>query len=298
MAEINGSTKVCGIFGYPVEHTFSPSMHNAAFKSCDLNFVYLPFTVKPKELERAVSGIRAMNITGVNITVPHKEKVIPFLDEVSEDARLIGAVNVIVNRGGRLCGYNTDGAGFVRALKEETGFLPPGSKILIMGAGGAARAVAVQLACSGAALITLANRTPARARKLADMLKNAGFCSEVLAYRYDYPDGGPELAEAVVVNNYDLVVQTTPVGMHPKERDCPSFPFQKLRPGAIICDIIYNPPRTVFLKRAGEAGAKTCNGLGMLLYQGVLAWEMWTGYRAPVEVMRKALLERLQDMVN
>jgi len=285
---ISGRTKVCGIFGCPVEHSFSPAMHNAAFDALDLDFVYVPFPVEPGCLPAAVEAVRSLGLAGVNVTIPHKQAVLPLLDEVTEEARLIGAVNTIVNNSGRLLGDNTDGRGFLRALMEHAGFTPAGKTALILGAGGAARAVAVQLALAGVRKVFLSNRSKKRAEALAGLLVEiAGPAVEVVPW----PGDGENSDMAGVLQFVDLVVQTTSVGMYPEENSTIPLPFLSFGPGQVACDLVYNPVETLFMKRAGRAGATTLNGLGMLLYQGVLSFELWTGKAAPVEVMREALNE-------
>ncbi|SHF03053.1 shikimate dehydrogenase [Desulfofundulus australicus DSM 11792] len=276
---ISARTRVCGLLGYPVEHSFSPAMHNAAFRHLGLDFVYLAFPVHPERLEEAVAGVRALHLAGVNVTVPHKEKVIPYLDELTDGARLAGAVNTIVHREGHLVGHNTDGAGFVRFLTADAGFNPAGKRVLVLGAGGAARAVAVHLALAGVEQVLVANRTPSRAAELAALIHDQ---TPARACAVPWPAD-------VLPGEVDLIVQTTPLGMHPRVDACPDFPFHRLRPEQVVVDLVYNPPRTLFMERAARSGARVYNGLGMLLYQGVLAFELWTGERAPVEVMRRAL---------
>ncbi len=283
--QIDGKTTLCGLFGYPVAHSFSPAMHNAAFQALELNWIYLPLEVKPEQLGQAVDGLRAFNMAGVNVTVPHKEAVIPYLDKLDQGAAAIGAVNVIVNYEGKLTGYNTDGAGFTRALKEETGFNPLHKKVVILGAGGAARAVAVQLTLEGAKEIVLVNRTVPRAQALAQTVERMGTPGRVLTWQE------PQLAEAM--SGADLVVQSTSIGMHPAVDYCPPVPQGVFRPGQLVCDLVYNPMETKFLSAAAKAGATTVSGLGMLLYQGVLAFELWTGLDAPVEEMKKALYRQI-----
>lgn len=299
---ISGRTMVCGLFGFPVEHSFSPAMHNAAFGHLGLDFVYVPFPVPPGELERAVSAIHALNLVGVNVTVPHKEKVSAYLDELTPGAKLTGAVNTIVNQGGRLVGYNTDGAGFIRFLADEARFEPAGKRVLILGAGGAARAVAVHLALAGVSQLVVANRTLQKATVLADLLNDqtparataVSWAANAFQPGRSQDEDGPvadsrTASEAELAAWADLIVQTTPLGMHPREDTCPDFPFGCLHSGQVVLDLVYNPPRTLFLERAARAGARVYNGLGMLLYQGALAFELWTGKKAPVEVMRRAL---------
>jgi shikimate dehydrogenase len=283
---INGRTKICGILGYPLGHSFSPEMQNAAFSAADLDYAYVPFPVEPEHVEAAVKAVKALGMVGVNVTIPHKEAVLPLLDQLSDEARLTGAVNTIVNYSGRLYGHNTDGKGFWRSL-GEAGFFPAGKNVLILGAGGAARAVAVEAALAGIKRLTLANRTEKRAGELARFItEKTGLPVEVIPW----PDqeGSALLREAL--SGADLVVQATRLGMHPNESEAIPLPYDLLKPGKVVCDLVYNPLETMFLKKAGQAGATAVSGLGMLLHQGALSFELWTGVAAPLEVMREALL--------
>lgn len=285
---INGNTKVCCLFGWPVEHSFSPAMHNAAYQRLSLNYTYVPFNVHPASLPQAVQAVRALGLAGVNVTVPHKQAVLPLLDQIDAAAQMIGAVNTIVNVDGKLVGYNTDGSGFVKSLIDGARFAPKNKTALILGAGGAARAVAVQLALSGLAGLYITNRTPARAAELAEHVsRTTGVQAEALPWGHDLP--------ADIVMEVDLVVQTTSMGMSPHIDQCPDFPLTALHAGQLVCDLIYNPDQTAFLRGAAARGAATLNGLGMLLYQGVLAFELWTGQTAPVDVMREALLKQVAE---
>ncbi len=288
---IDGTIRVCGLFGDPVAHSFSPAMHNAAFRELGLNWAYIPFRVATDNLATAVDGVRALGMAGVNITVPHKQAVLGCLDHVSEEAALIGAVNTVVNRQGRLWGYNTDGPGFIRSLAEDAGFSVSGRRVLILGAGGAARAVAVSLALAGAAGIVIANRSPGKALELTELVRNKTGCpAGVLGpYCQSGTDSAVEKEWEDAIGVSSLVVQTTILGMHPNQNTLPEFPYHLLGPGHLAVDLVYNPQRTEFLKRCSDRGAGVCSGLGMLLYQGVQAFEMWTGERAPVELMRKIL---------
>ena len=287
---ISGRTKVCGIFGHPVEHSFSPAMHNAAFTALKMDYVYVPFLVGPGGLSAATAAIKALNLAGVNVTIPHKQAVLPFLDELSEEARLIGAVNTIVNRSGWLYGDNTDGRGFLRSLKESTGFNPTGKTVLILGAGGAARAVAVQLALAGIKKLLVANRTQSRAVELAGFIsERTGVSTEVIPWPQKEFERLPDEA----LQEAHLVVQATPMGMCTSDYETVPLPFDLFRPGQVACDLVYNPIETVFLKKASAAGAAIVDGLGMLLHQGALAFEMWVGTAAPLKVMRKALVKAI-----
>lgn len=288
-AGINGLTKVCGVFGNPIEHSLSPAMHNAAFAAAGLNYIYVPFQVARVDLPDAIKAIRALDMAGVNITIPHKETVLAYLDEISLEAGFIGAVNTVVNRQGRLYGDNTDGRGFIKALSEEVDFNPAEKTALILGAGGAARAVAVQLALGGAAKLVLANRSRARAEELARLVTGkTGTAADIL----DWPALGSQPTDSIIPSA-DLVVQATPMGMYPHTSETAPFPFEQLKQGVVVCDLVYNPVRTKFLKKAAQCGAVVVDGLGMLLNQGVLAFELWTGITPPIKVMREALLKAL-----
>lgn len=286
---ISGRTKICGIYGCPVEHTFSPAIHNAAFDAAGLDYAYVPFRVEPCSLAAAIEALRALGMVGVNITIPHKETVLPLLDELSDEAKLTGAVNTIVNRSGKLYGDNTDGKGYLHALREA-GFDPAGKNVLFLGAGGAARAVAMQLALAGVKKIIFANRTGRRAGELAHSVAEA---TGIRVETIPWPDQAGGKLPARILAESDLVVQATPLGMSPNIDEAVPLPFEAFRPGQVASDLIYNPVETLFLKKAGQAGADTVNGMGMLLHQGTLAFELWTGVAAPLEVMRAALQKEL-----
>ncbi|ACV63524.1 shikimate 5-dehydrogenase [Desulfofarcimen acetoxidans DSM 771] len=279
---ITGATKICGIIGDPIEHSFSPFMHNAAFAALGLDYAYVPFHVKRDNLSDALKAVRALNIKGINVTVPHKQAVLQYLDEISSSASLIGAVNTVVNNHGYLVGYNTDAPGFVRSLKEQAGFSPEGAGIFILGAGGAARAVAVELALSGASLIHIANRTVDRAEEIAGLIEGNTSCSSKAYSQQD-------LSLSKLMKDADLIIQTTSQGMYPRVTELPAYPLDAFHAGQLVCDLIYNPRQTIFLQMAEQCGAKTLNGMGMLLYQGALAFEYWTGLASPVEIMDQAL---------
>ncbi len=277
---MSGKTKCCGVIGDPIEHTISPAMHNAAFKKLGLDYAYVPFRVKREELGKAIEGMRALNIRGLNVTIPHKVAVIQFLDEVDGLAREIGAVNTIVNDDGVLTGYNTDATGFLQALLER-GIEPKGKKIVILGAGGAARAISFILAKKGANLAIL-NRTLDKARVCAGMISQG----EVRALELNKEN----LLEAV--GKADILVNATSVGMSPNVDEA-LVTSNLIKPSLVVFDIVYNPFKTRLLRGAEEAGAKTVSGLDMLLWQGALAFEKWTGLKAPVELMRVEMVKGL-----
>lgn len=281
---ISGKTKIYGIFGHPVEHTFSPGMHNSAFAALNMDACYVPFAVHPEKLRSAAAAVVSLNLRGLNITVPHKEKIIPFLDDLSEEARLLGAVNTIEIREGRLIGHNTDGRGFLRSLREQARFNPKGKTFLLVGSGGAARAVSFSLALSGAGKILLHDLDKAKADALArDVKRKTG----VPVHSIDKDALSSSAAEA------DCLINATPLGL--KKTDPLPLPKGVIEAGHLVCDLVYNPPVTPLLNAAKAAGAKVLPGIGMLLYQGVIAFEIWTGKRAPVQVMQKALLKQIRS---
>lgn len=278
---INGKTETFGLIGYPVRHTFSPLMHNAAFETLGINAVYLSFEVRPEDLESVMRSAGALGMRGLNITVPYKEKALKYLDEIDKEAALIGAVNTIVIKEGRLKGYNTDGKGFVQSLREEFGIFPEGKRFFIMGAGGASRAISFSLALQGAGRIVLIDETADKALDLAMVLTKYTSC-ETIALKKD------NKAMKEMILNSDVFINATPIGMKPHDPKVidPDFLHKNL----LVYDIIYNPKITALLGDARNKGAKTANGLGMLLNQGALSFSLWTGKKAPIHVMKKALI--------
>ena len=282
---MSGETKLCGIIGDPIEHTMSPAMHNAAFKKLGLNYLYLPFRVKSEDVGKAIDGMRALNIRGLNVTIPHKLRIIPLLDKLDPVAKEIGAVNTIVNDDGVLKGYNTDATGFIQTMVGG-GIDPKGKNVVILGAGGASRAVSFVLAERGASLVIL-NRLLELdwAQELAKWISGT-FGKQVEAL---------ELKEknlAMVMKKADIVVNATSVGMSPEIDETP-LPFSLLRRDLVVCDIVYNPAKTRLLREAGLAGARILSGLNMLVWQGALAFEKWTGRQAPVETMLAEVIKGL-----
>jgi shikimate dehydrogenase len=287
---ITGKTKLCGLIGDPVEHTMSPAMHNAAYRQMGLDYVYVPFRVRPEELGKAIDGMRAFNIRGLNITIPHKVAVIPFLDKLDTLAEKIGAVNTIVNDNGMLSGYNTDATGFLRALLEK-GIKPRGKNALVLGAGGASRAVSLILADSGAKRIIILNR----AQELDWAYELAGNISQL--YNMDAKAGqlNRESLDSVMERiDISILVNATSVGMTP-DADSTPFDADLLRPGLVVFDVVYNPLRTRLLRDAEVAGAETISGIEMLAWQGALAFEKWTGQEAPLDLMRQEAIRQLEE---
>jgi len=285
MNQITGKTRICGIIGDPVEHSMSPVMHNAAFEALGLDYVYLPFHVRGEELKEAINGIRALNIAGLNVTIPHKMAVIPFLDKLDPLAERMGAVNTIASENGELTGYNTDAPGFLQALRAQ-GIEPDGKSIVILGAGGAAKGISFILAGAGASLVIL-NRTLSRAEELT---------SQIARY-YHRKITAMTLNEANlerVFGRADVLVNTTSVGMVP-DVDRTPVPGNLLNSHLAVSDIVYNPLETRLLREAKAAGARTINGLDMLVWQGALAFEKWTGQKAPFEIMKQVALKALRD---
>lgn len=270
-----------GVMGDPIAHTKSPAMHNAALKAAGVNGIYMPLHVHPEQLQAAIRGIIALGYRGVNVTIPHKEQVMSYLDEIDESARLIGAVNTIVNKDGKLIGYNTDGIGYVRSLKEEAVPDLAGKRIAVLGAGGAARGVIYALALEKPERIHILNRTAERAVELASDLRAHGL-GEITG-------SGMEEA-AVVLASADIVINTTAAGMHPHVDDVPVDPAL-IRADAAVSDLIYNPLETRLLRESRLRGCIVHGGLGMFVYQGAVAFEHWFGIQAPVDTMRQAVLD-------
>jgi len=284
--KISGKTRVCGIIGDPIEHTLSPVMHNAAFEELNLDFVYVAFRVRREELREAIIGARSLDVLGLNVTMPHKNAVMRYLDEIDPTARSIGAVNTILNDEGRLMGYNTDGIGALKALKEN-GITPNGKKLLLLGAGGAGKAIAFHAARELEELVIL-NRTPQKAKKLA----------EVLRREFNKKINGNALSTEIIeeeLRDADILVNATSVGMHP-DIDQSLVPPSPLRPDLCVMDIVYNPLETKLAKDAKAVGAKVVSGIEMLVYQGAASFEIWTNRPAPVEVMKQAVLNKLLEL--
>lgn len=287
MMTIRGTTQVFGIFGCPVEHSLSPVMQNAAMQALGLNAVYVPFMVAPDKLDDAVHALRALGIRGVNVTIPHKENILSYLDELDPKARMIGAVNTVINEDGRLIGYNTDETGLIRSLANDLGFQAKGRRILMLGAGGASRAALVALAEQGAQWIGIANRTRQKAEDLAQSFRGL-FPGTIFAVM-----GLNEEELSDVCPSVDLLLNSTSLGM--KGEIIEGIPWKQLKDSAVVYDIVYRRPDTALVTMAREYGHPAADGLGMLIAQGEDAFCLWTGRKCPEGVMKQAILTFLKN---
>lgn len=281
---VNTNTKLTGLIGYPLIQSYSPIMQNTAFQECKLNKIYIPIEVEPNNLETVVKGITKMNFDGFNITKPYKIDIIKYLDEIDEYASLIGAVNTVKISNGIIKGYNTDGTGFLRSFKENTGTNIEGKNVFILGSGGAARAVVITMALNKAEKIYISNRTYEKAISLAGDVKKSGNC---IAIPMEYK----EMEKAI--NDSHVLINTTSVGMFPNIDESP-LNKNLLNETLIVCDIVYNPLKTRLLKDAEEKGCKIVPGLSMLVYQGAEAFEIWTDMKAPIDIMFKVVENNLK----
>ena len=276
-------TSTVGIIGYPLGHSASPAFQQAAFDHLGIDARYLAWETPPNALAERMESLRDPGLLGANVTVPHKQAVVPFLDEVSQAAQDTGAVNTVVNQEGRLTGHNTDVTGFLRALQSDADFQVQGKRVLVLGAGGSARAVVYGLLKQGAGRVTIANRTVERANRLIEAL------------------GSPENADAILLepaemsSGWDLIVNCTTLGMRhaPGEKETP-LPSGAIPASSLVYDLVYNPEETPLLQAAAGAGARILGGLPMLIYQGAEAFRLWTGQEAPVEVMFQAARRALK----
>lgn len=279
--KIKGSTNIVGLIGHPVEHSFSPPMHNAAFDALNMDYAYVAFDVNPNDLKSAIEGAESLNIKGFNVTIPHKVDVMQYLDELDEVARLIGAVNTIDFK--NLKGYNTDGIGAVKAIEEVTSI--KNKNVIVAGAGGASRAISFYIAKYGAESLTILNRNEVKAESLASDVSDSGLIGEVASDSIN------------AIGNYmesaDVLIDTTPLGMHPNINDEPIVKADMMDEDLVVFDAVYNPNETVLIKEAIKANAKPVYGIKMLLYQGAESFKIWTGKTAPVDVMEKALRNTL-----
>lgn len=261
---ITGNTKKVGVIGWPVGHSMSPSMHNAAFRAAELDYVYVPLAVQPGQLRAAVDGLKALGFVGANVTIPHKVEIMTYLDEIDCTAKRIGAVNTIVVKDGKCIGYNTDAQGFIAALREHSISID-GRQAVLLGAGGAARAVIAGLSEAGIEKIHIGARSRVKAEAFVEDFPGIA--------AYDWHDA----AFTEALGQCDILINCTPLGMAPKLEEAPPVMWDSLNKTAAVCDLIYNPQLTTFLKVARERGHITLNGEGMLIGQGAAAFYLWTG---------------------
>lgn len=278
---IKGSTNIVGLIGHPVEHSFSPPMHNAAFRALEMDYAYVAFDVDPSNLESAIDGAKSLDIKGFNVTIPHKIEVMKYLDEIDEVAGLIGAVNTIDFSD--MKGYNTDGIGAVKAIEEVASI--KNRKVVVAGAGGASRAISFYIAKYGADELVILNRNAEKAHSLAQDVSDSALIGNVKA------DSISEISQ--YLEDADILIDTTPVGMHPNINDEPIARSADMHEGLVVFDAVYNPNETALIKQAIKAGAKPVYGIKMLLYQGAESFRIWTGREAPVDVMEDALKRTL-----
>ena len=275
----NYRAELTGVFGDPVDDNPTGVVEEAAFQAKGLNYRYLTIRVLPEDLETAMASVRVLGMRGINLTMPHKVKVLTYLDELSEAASIIGAVNTVVHRDGKLYGENTDGKGFVTALKNK-GMSLEGKHVTMLGAGGAARAICVECALNGAEHITVINRNAERGRELAALLNEKTNCkAEYLLW-----EEGMKVPE-----DTEILINGTSAGFSPNINDRPDIDYSTVTEKMCVCDVVFNPVETVFLREAAKRGAKTVTGLGMLVQQAALNFTLWTGEEAPVGVMEEAM---------
>ena len=279
----NYRAELTGVFGDPVDDNPTIVLEEAGYQALGLNYRYLTIKVLPEDLKTAIDAVRAMHFRGINLTMPHKITVIPMLDELSEAAQIIGAVNTVINDDGKLIGENTDGKGFTRSLMRE-GVELAGKKILILGAGGAARAIAVECALAGASEVLIASRREEPGRELSELIRTKTKAdSAYIAWK-----------ESIKVpEDTDILINATPIGFTPNADQIPDIDYDTIRDGMIASDVVFDPVQTRFLKEADAHGARTFTGIGMLVQQGALNFTYWTGEEAPVDVMYRALEDAL-----
>lgn len=280
----NYRAELTGVFGDPVDDNPTGVVEEAAFAAKNLNYRYLTIKVLPENLRKAMDSVKIFDMKGINLTMPHKIKVLPYLDELSPAAEIIGAVNTVIQKKGKLFGENTDGKGFVTALKNSGETLDK-KNVTILGAGGAARAIAVECALNGAAHINIINRSIEKGEELASLIQmKTDSSAKYLNWKNNME----------IPSDTDILINATSIGFSPNVTDKPDIDYTSITPEMCVCDVIFNPAETIFLKTAAENGAKTITGLGMLVQQAALNFTLWTGVEAPVDVMEDALKKEFE----
>ncbi len=283
LIEINHNTKIVGVIGHPIKHSQSPMMHNFAFNKGNLDFVYLPFDIAPTNLKDALKGMVALGIAGFNVTVPHKERIVEHLDELSDSAKIVNAVNTVVIENGKLTGYNTDVNGIIRTLDNYKDKIS-GKTVSVIGAGGAARAVIYALINNfNVKKINIINRTVEKAESLKDYFSSKMLFEKIKTYELIPPDVTNILAKS------KLIVNASSIGMSPEEDDSPTTIPESFNSKQIVFDVVYNPRKTKLLSIAESKGATVVNGLNMFIEQGAKAFELWTNEKMPVEKITEIL---------
>lgn len=281
---ITGKTKVVGVIGHPIEHSMSPPMHNNAFKELNMDYVYVAFHVLPENIEKLIESCKTLDIKGLNVTIPHKTSVIPFLDEIDSTAKKIGAVNTIQFKNGIAKGFNTDGIGAIKSIQEYTTL--EGKNVLIIGAGGASKAISFTLINENINSLVIANRSKENACNLIENIRMQ--CDfEEISY-VDIKDASE------LIDDVDIIINTTPIGMYPKHEVEPPIKTDKINEKHIVMDVIYNPLETTLLKEARLNGATTINGTSMLINQGLESFKIFTGCKASYKSFEEALMEQLK----
>ncbi|MBR0471458.1 MAG: shikimate dehydrogenase [Methanosphaera sp.] len=281
---ITGKTKITGVIGHPIEHSMSPPMHNNAYKQLNMDYVYVAFHVQPENIENLINSSKTLDIKGLNVTIPHKTTIIPYLDEIDETAEKIGAVNTIQFKNGIAKGYNTDGIGAIKSIQEHTTLKD--KNILIIGAGGASKAISFTLINENINSLTIANRSQNNAENLINNIKKQ---TEFTNINYQQINNVDE-----ILNQTDIIINTTPIGMYPNHQVKPPIKTDNINNKHVIMDIIYNPLETQLLKQAKEKGATTINGTSMLINQGLESFKIFTGKEATYESFEEALLGQLK----
>ena len=280
----NYRAELTGVFGDPVDDNPTGVVEEAAFAAKNLNYRYLTIKVLPEDLGKAMDSVKIFGMRGINLTMPHKIKVLPYLDELSPAAEIIGAVNTVIQKEGKLFGENTDGKGFVTALKNSGETLDK-KNVTILGAGGAARAIAVECALNGATHINIINRSIEKGEELASLIQmKTDSSAKYLNWKNNME----------IPSDTDILINATSIGFSPNVTDKPDIDYTSITPEMCVCDVIFNPAETFFLKSAAENGAKTITGLGMLVQQAALNFTLWTGVEAPVDVMEDALKKEFE----
>lgn len=280
----NYRAELTGVFGDPVDDNPTGVVEEAAFAAKNLNYRYLTIKVLPEDLGKAMDSVKIFGMKGINLTMPHKIKVLPYLDELSPAAEIIGAVNTVIQKEGKLFGENTDGKGFVTALKNSGETLDK-KNVTILGAGGAARAIAVECALNGVAHINIINRSIEKGEELASLIQmKTDSSAKYLNWKNNME----------IPSDTDILINATSIGFSPNVTDKPDIDYTAITPEMCVCDVIFNPAETIFLKSAAENGAKTITGLGMLVQQAALNFTLWTGVEAPVDVMEDALKKEFE----